>query len=589
MLDYVPREASIGASPAARAHLPVERAMRLAIQDPERAIAGGEAAEARNRHGFDFGNVRVHAGPSARSAAASIGARAFSVGGRIVLGAEAEGDGPGPVAIRRHELIHIAQQARAGGVADRPVVGRSTDSLEREAREGRLPASSIPVPLVQRDERVGPGTGGPSDWSARVAGAQTSGGRAALLAESTGLPVVDRTRESAGDRSPTSGHLVEFTADSRTINYDDDLTRKESPVDHRPLSANAGYTLSTGSHFYIVLGRQALDGDDFFASRVTVNHEFDHVRQIRAGSSLRGNESELDAWTSTFIREFHRRYTIWIRRNACYVDRVPGYEPLRQYFARSDVSDRERQRAVERIVQYHATMITGNRVHEGVFRRWIRNSLQGSSPDLAIRLNVGLHLNVDPADAGTAPRAIDCAAVSAGSFAAAPAVGDPFVAATGPASAGSGGEGHLGLEIRGGVSLDPGAPRLAASLAARYSLRSDRMLVLNPTIGAQLLYLPASGPNTEHVAAAIAELGLRIQRPLTGAYGDVRAGGFLGLGFPTAPRTDASTDPHLSGGFSGAVGVGYRWERLELGVEGRALVGSDSTRFVVLGVRTLRF
>jgi hypothetical protein len=430
--------------------------------------------------------------------------------------------------------------------------------------------------------------GGPSDWSARVNQATTSGQRAALVAESTGLTVVDRTRESAGDRSPTAGHLVEFTSDSRTINYDDDLAGKESPVDQRPLSINAGYTLNSGSHFYIVLGRPALREDDFFASRVTVNHEFDHVRQIRAGSSLRGNESELDAWTSTFTREFHRRYTIWVRRGACYIDRVPGYEPLSLYFARSGV-DRERQRVVERIVAYHRSTVAGNRIHEGVFRRWLRNSLQGGNPDLAARLNTALHLNVVAADASTAPRAVDCAAVRGASFAAPPTVGDPFEARAESGAADTAGERRLGIEIRGGVSLDPGAARLAASLGARYSLRSDRILVLNPTIGAQLLFLPAGGPNTEHVAAAIAEVGLRLQRPLTGIYGDVRAGGFVGVGVPTAPRADASTEPRLSGGFSGALGAGYRWERLELGAEGRALVGSDGTRFMVLGVGTLRF
>lgn len=546
--------------------------------------------QAELRH--DFTNVRIHADAAASSAAAALDARAFTVGSHIVFGHAAfrPASAPGRMLLR-HELGHVVQQA--GATYAEGVLGAPGDRLERPpSTRSRQPINSIAVPLIQRQtSRVGPATTGvPADWEARVAAAATAADRAALVGEALGIPVVDRTVESAGDRSPDPAHLVEYSAASRRVNYDDNLTRKRSAgTPSRSLSPNAGYTLHRGSHYYIVLSNLALKGDDFFATRVTLNHEFDHVRQFEANSPLQGDESEVDAWTSSFIREFHRLYTVLVRTNACYIDRMSLFSPLNHYFMSDTVGDAVRDRTVERIVAYHAAVIAGHPIHRRVFRRWVWHGLRGSNRDLPTRVNTALRLGVDPAESGRDNRTLDCAAVQGASFPSGPSVGDPFQPAPG-APGGSQPGRRTGIELRGGASLDPATARAAVSLGVRFSLRSDQMIVVSPSIGAQLLYLPSSGPTSDHVAAAIGEIGLRIQQPVRGFYGDLRVGGFVGLSMPpaAAPR-GGEAQPQVEGGFSGAVGGGYRWEQIELGIESRALRGNDSSRVLVLGVGAVRF
>jgi hypothetical protein len=418
-----------------------------------------------------------------------------------------------------------------------------------------------------------------------VSAAATSAERAALIAEALGIPVIDRTAESAGDRSPDPSHLVEFSQASRRINYDDNLDRKRSRgTDGRSLSSNAGYTLHHGNRNYIVFSKLALEADDFFATRVTLNHEFDHIRQYESGSALQGDEAEVDAWTTSFIREFHRLYTVLVRTNACYIDRMSLFSPLNDYYMRERVGATVRDRTVERIVDYHAATIAVHPIHRQVFRRWIWHGLRGSRPDLPTRLNSVLRLGVDPGESARDNRTLDCQVVRGASFPSGPAVSDPFQPALGGADSGR----RTGLELRGGVSLDPAIARAALGLGLRYSLRANQMIVVSPMIGAHLLYLPSTGATSSHVAAAIAEVGVRLQQPVRGFYGDIRAGGFIGLNLAPA-ETAPGMEPQVTGGFSGAAGGGYRWERLELGIEGRALLGSDRSRVLLLGVGTIRF
>ena len=71
------------------------------LPEPER-----EALERET--GKRLAHVRVHDDALAHSLAASVSARALTVGGDIALGAGPDGRGPGVLA---HELAHAAQQA----------------------------------------------------------------------------------------------------------------------------------------------------------------------------------------------------------------------------------------------------------------------------------------------------------------------------------------------------------------------------------------------------------------------------------------------------------------------------------------------
>jgi hypothetical protein len=134
---------------------------------------------------------------------------------------------------------------------------------------------------------------------------------------------------------------------------------------------------------------------------------------------------------------------------------------------------------------------------------------------------------------------------------------------------------RFGFTAMGGAAASDQGWRAAIDLGAQYSLRRDKLIVVDPLIGAHLLYLPAGG-DAGHMAAALAEIGLRIREPRQGFFVDARLGGYAGFELPPASSASAV------GGFMAAVGAGYRWERIELGAQGRALIGAGS-QIVVIG------
>jgi hypothetical protein len=141
---------------------------------------------------------------------------------------------------------------------------------------------------------------------------------------------------------------------------------------------------------------------------------------------------------------------------------------------------------------------------------------------------------------------------------------------------------RFGLEFRAGAAFSEEGWRFATGIGARYSLRSDTAIVWNPIVGAHLVYLPTSGDRVSHIAATIAELGLRIQQPLEGFYFDVRAGAYVGLEAP-GPRAPSTESTSAVAGFTPAAGLGYRSERLSVGAEARGFVGAGPDQFLILG------
>ena len=83
--------------------------------------------------GADLGAVRVHTGPRAASAAAAIGARAYTIGQDIYFGAD-EYDPSGDTLLA-HEVAHTVQQQGSGAPRVQPKleVAASGDSFEQEA------------------------------------------------------------------------------------------------------------------------------------------------------------------------------------------------------------------------------------------------------------------------------------------------------------------------------------------------------------------------------------------------------------------------------------------------------------------------
>ncbi|GAA2649945.1 MULTISPECIES: eCIS core domain-containing protein [Streptomyces] len=104
--------------------------------------------EMESRLGADFSDVRVHSGPLAQRSAAEIGARAYTSGRDVVIGA-----GGGDKHTLAHELTHVIQQRQG------PVSGTDTgrglrvsdpgDRFEREAEANANRVMAGPAP-VQR-------------------------------------------------------------------------------------------------------------------------------------------------------------------------------------------------------------------------------------------------------------------------------------------------------------------------------------------------------------------------------------------------------------------------------------------------------
>lgn len=109
--------------------------------------------EMEARLGADFSDVRLHTGPAASRSAAQFGARAYTSGSDVVIGA-----GGADLHTLAHELTHVIQQ-RTGPVAGTDngaglSVSDPADRDERAAEENARTVMSGPVP--EPAEEAGP-------------------------------------------------------------------------------------------------------------------------------------------------------------------------------------------------------------------------------------------------------------------------------------------------------------------------------------------------------------------------------------------------------------------------------------------------
>jgi len=100
----------------------------------------------------DFGRVRIHTGEQAEASAASIHARAYTVGSRIVLGPGAAQGGANHRALMAHELAHVVQQGTA------PALAQCDPGQAQIA-----PVRGATAPMVQRQEAPEPEDTGKKD------------------------------------------------------------------------------------------------------------------------------------------------------------------------------------------------------------------------------------------------------------------------------------------------------------------------------------------------------------------------------------------------------------------------------------------
>lgn len=147
--------------------------VRQVLRAGGRPLEGGLREEMESRLGADFSDVRVHTGPTAQRSAAEIGARAYTSGSDVVIGA-----GGGDKHTLAHELTHVIQQRQG------PVSGTDTgdglrvsdpgDRFERAAEANARRVMSGPAP-VQRDACEEHGTHGHAHGSGAAPVVQRKG------------------------------------------------------------------------------------------------------------------------------------------------------------------------------------------------------------------------------------------------------------------------------------------------------------------------------------------------------------------------------------------------------------------------------
>lgn len=106
-----------------------------ALKSPGQTLDTATRARMEPLFGFDFSRVRVHADPQAAASAASIRARAFTVGPHIVFGRGEHSPATSAGAtLMAHELAHVVQQhGQISGEPGALEIGAAHDSAERSA------------------------------------------------------------------------------------------------------------------------------------------------------------------------------------------------------------------------------------------------------------------------------------------------------------------------------------------------------------------------------------------------------------------------------------------------------------------------
>ena len=111
------------------------------------------------RFGHDFGKVRVHDDPRAADSARAVGARAYTVGRHVVLGAGHQSvQSTAGHELLAHELTHVVQQSSVSAdLAGSLEVGDPSDVAEREADQIAHSASAGDIGLAvgMRLQRAG--------------------------------------------------------------------------------------------------------------------------------------------------------------------------------------------------------------------------------------------------------------------------------------------------------------------------------------------------------------------------------------------------------------------------------------------------
>ncbi|MGW6781787.1 eCIS core domain-containing protein [Streptomyces sp. NPDC054987] len=152
-----------GHPPAGQQHAVQRSAVHDVLRAPGRPLDDATRTDMEARLGADFSDVRIHDDSTARASAAEVGARAYTSGSHVVIGA-----GGSDKHTLAHELTHVIQQ-RQGPVAgtDNGAGLRVSDPSDRFEREAEANAGRVMAPGHQAAADVQRHTAAPSASGSR--------------------------------------------------------------------------------------------------------------------------------------------------------------------------------------------------------------------------------------------------------------------------------------------------------------------------------------------------------------------------------------------------------------------------------------
>ncbi|MFF2546978.1 DUF4157 domain-containing protein [Kitasatospora sp. NPDC058063] len=276
---------------------PVQRsAVHRVLGSPGRPLDAGLREEMEQRLRADFSDVRVHTGTAAQRSAQEVGARAYTSGSHVVLGA-----GGADKHTLAHELTHVIQQ-RNGPVAgtDHGNGLRVSDPSDRFEREAEATARRVMAAPVQRAVAVPDAPGGAD----RAPGGAVAGGavpavqRVVTVARGT-LSTAEETEKvqwkaERHKRLPAADKQAILAEIGRMAEADgtEHFTSYEKLID----AAHARVRAASGQNLAPVTPVAIATGGFQHALTISDEEQMKRHREVRRRLSLRGVGLDLEAF-----------------------------------------------------------------------------------------------------------------------------------------------------------------------------------------------------------------------------------------------------------------------------------------------------
>lgn len=200
---------------------PVQRsAVHDVLRSAGKPLGEPVRQEMEARLGADFSDVRVHDDNAARASAAEVGARAYTSGSHVVIGADG-----GDKHTLAHELTHVIQQ-RQGPVAGTDMgnglrVSDASDTFERAAEANAHRVMRAPLDVQRAVEpRTGPAAGAAHEGRGGPVAVQTApGDRPPVPNKPDRLRLGGATETSGADRTPAAAEPAQAPSDTPAHGY----------------------------------------------------------------------------------------------------------------------------------------------------------------------------------------------------------------------------------------------------------------------------------------------------------------------------------------------------------------------------------